>query len=253
MNKLLFIGAGIAIVSLSTDALAQGSGKDGDNMMRDARYMHQEDKGDMESNSQISRTSSSSSSSVSSYGDGMRNRSQNRNVYQDFTGPYVGGDVSYNMGSHEINDRSGPDGDVGLDGFEGGLFIGYGYTHNFSWLGGYAGLELAYDWSKADGDFDANSFEKNHAWMVSFRPGVAMHQDALAYAVLGYTRAEFEANGDDSTLDGFVIGAGSEFSTRSPFKLRLEYTYANYEDSDIGGVSFDGHENEVKAGAVLRF
>jgi opacity protein-like surface antigen len=179
-----------------------------------------------------------------------RNESENDDMFDDFTGFYAGGDVGYQIGSAEVG---GGEGDVGLDGFNGGLFAGYGFSHSFGWLGGYAGVEAGYEWSGADGDLGGTSFEKDHAWLVTFRPGLTMHEDTMAYGILGYSRAEFEAGADDENLDGLVLGAGAEFDTDTAFKTRLEYTYTNYEDASIGGTDFDEHENNIKLGLLFRF
>lgn len=80
-----------------------------------------------------------------------------------------------------------------------------------------------------------------------------MYEDALAYGIVGYTRAEFVGNGDDEDVNGYFLGAGSEFSTRSPLKLRLEYTYTNYADEPLSDINFEGHDNMIKLGTVFRF
>jgi outer membrane immunogenic protein len=167
----------------------------------------------------------------------------------DFEGPYFGGDVGYTISSADINDTAGPDGDVGLDGWEGGLFLGYGFT----WLSGYTGIELGYEWSGGEGDFDGVTYEQKNKWRATVRPGFNMNDEALGYAIIGYSRAEIEGNGDSSNLDGLVLGAGAEFNTQSPVKIRLEYTYTNYSDSDLGSANVDLQENGIKAGLVYRF
>lgn len=177
----------------------------------------------------------------------------NSSPYADFTGFYGGGDIGYTIGSFDVNDPTGPDGDVGLDGLNGDVFLGYGFEHSFSWLGGYAGLEVAYEWSGADGDLGSNSYEKNHAILATLRPGITMHQDTLGYGIIGYSRAKFEGNGDDENLDGLILGAGAEFDTNTALKARIEYTFTQYEDADLGGVDFEGHENNIKVGALFRF
>ena len=173
--------------------------------------------------------------------------------FADFTGIYAGGNIGYSLGSYDVNDPAGPDGDVGVDGMNGGVFVGYGFEHNFDLLGAYAGIEAGYEWSGADGELGGTSYEKDSAWLVTFRPGISVMQDALGYGIIGYSRAEFESGGDSEDLDGLVLGAGAQFDTGTPFKTRLEYTYTNYEDADLNGVSFDGHENNIKLGAVFQF
>ena len=176
-----------------------------------------------------------------------------RGGYDNFTGPYVGGDVGYSFGNFDVGDPAGPDGDVGLDGWNGGLFAGYGMEHDFDWLhGAYAGFELGHEWSASDGSLGANSFDKNRAWLLTFRPG-ATYGDALGYGIIGYSRAEFEGNGADDDLDGLVLGAGATFDTGTAVKTRLEYTYTTYEDSDLAGVGFDGQDSNIKVGAVFQY
>jgi outer membrane immunogenic protein len=169
----------------------------------------------------------------------------------DFTGIYAGADVGYAIGTADI-DVGGVDNDLGYDGFNGDVFLGYGYEHNYNWLGSYLGIELGYELSAADGDFAGTSYEKEDAWHASLRPGFTMHQDTLGYGIIGYTRANFEGGGDDDDLSGLVVGAGAEFDTNTAFKTRLEYTYTAYEDGDLAGVDFDPSENNIKLGIFFR-
>ena len=177
---------------------------------------------------------------------------ENRNMFDDFTGVYFGGDAGYQIGSAEIS-TPGFAADVGLDGFNGSLFAGYGFSHSFGWLGGYAGIEAAYEWSGLDGAVAGTSYEKDNAWLLTFRPGLAMHEDVMGYGIIGYSRAEFESASSNEDLDGLIVGAGAEFDTDTAFKTRLEYTYTNYEEGSLGAGDFEEHENNIKVGALFRF
>ncbi|MBI1327823.1 MAG: outer membrane beta-barrel protein [Alphaproteobacteria bacterium] len=172
--------------------------------------------------------------------------------FDDFTGFYFGGDVGYGIGTADVGGLATST-DVGLDGANGSLLLGYGFEHNFSWLGGYAGIELAYEFSGQDGEAGGVDFEKDHAWNISFRPGLTMWQDTLGYAILGYSRAEYNGAGDDEDFNGFIAGAGAEFDTNTAFKTRIEYTYTNYGEEDLGATSFEPQENNVKLGFLFRF
>lgn len=165
---------------------------------------------------------------------------QNVNPYDDFTGIYGGGEVGYGFTDD-------------VDGWNGGLFLGYGFEHKFDMLGAYIGMEIGYEWSDGDGDTAGLSFEKDHAWIATLRPGFTVMGDGLGYGIVGYSRAEFESGGDDEYLDGLVLGLGTQFNTGTAFKPRLEYTYTNYEDATIGGTSFAATENTVKLGVVFQF
>jgi opacity protein-like surface antigen len=180
-----------------------------------------------------------------------QNATYHDNGSADFSGPYIGGDVGYGIGSAEAS--GGPSGDVGIDGFNGGLFAGYGFAQkNVSRFGGYIGMEAGHEWSGLDGNIGGTSLEKDHDWRLSLRPGLVMDNDTLGYGVIGYSRAQFESGGDKEYLDGLVLGAGAEFDSQTPFKLRLEYLYSNYQDAGIGGTNFEPHDNNIKLGAVFR-
>ena len=56
-----------------------------------------------------------------------------------------------------------------------------------------------------------------------------------------------------NTLDGLILGGGVQLDTNTPFKPRVEYTYTNYEDENIGGNNFNINENNIKVGAVFQF
>lgn len=161
-------------------------------------------------------------------------------AYDDFTGFYGGGDVGYAFTDD-------------VEGWNGGLFLGYGFEHRFDILGAYAGVELAHEWSNAEGSTGVLSYEKDRAWILSVRPGVTIMGDGLGYGIIGYSRAEFEGAGDDDQLDGLVLGVGSQFNTGTAFKPRVEYTHTNYEAGNLGGTSFEATENVVKVGAVFQF
>lgn len=252
MNKIVWCGAA-AIMALTPlhAASAQGYGyaKDSDNVLNSTSSVSTSSTTTAAPATMVynERVTTIEPAAGSSYDEGHMD-------YADFTGPYIGADVGYSIGSYEVNDPVGPDGDVGPDGMNAGLFVGYGFTQSLlSWLGGYAGIELGYEWDDADGNIGSMVLEKDHNFLATFRPGLVVNQDMLGYGVIGYSRAKFEANGDDEYADGLVLGLGGEFDTHTPVKLRVEYDYTNYGDTDMGGVEYDGHESAVKAGAVLRF
>lgn len=170
----------------------------------------------------------------------QRTQPRKDNPFDDFTGIYGGGDVGYSFTDD-------------VEGENGSLFLGYGFEHEFRWLGAYAGLEIGHEWSGADGDTGSLSYEKERAWFVTFRPGVSVMGDGLGYGIIGYSNARFESGGDDENLDGLILGLGAQMNTGTPFKPRLEYTYTNYEDGTLNGTGFAPSENAVKLGAVFQF
>jgi opacity protein-like surface antigen len=246
MKKLLLTGVAFAALGLSGQALAQDtySAKDSDSMLEGAQY----NTGEPAHTAYVPQEQMDTSVALTEPAAGEDE------WYANFTGPYIGGDIGFTMGSYEVDDTAGPDGDVGIDGMGYGAFVGYGFEQNFTPIfGGYAGIELGYEWSEADGDLDTSSFDKDNEFLLTFRPGVSLKQDILGYGIIGWSRAEFEGDDDSEDLDGLVLGAGAEFDTGTLIKLRTEYSYTNYEDANLETASFEGHESAVKAGLLLRF
>lgn len=241
------LGASIAVLGGASQAMAQNyNPKSGDTTLGQARYVEPERQAQAIPTEEILRVEPAA---------GPRERIQNQNAFADFRGPYVGGSVGFGMGNAEISNPAGADGDVGMDGITGGVFAGYGYESStlIAGLAGYGSVELGYEWSDVDGDLDVASFEKSDSWNATFRPGISINNGTLGYGIVGYSRAQFEGSTNDENFDGLMLGAGTEFNTRMPLRMRVEYVYTNYEDDNLGGTGFDYHESAIKGGAVLRF
>lgn len=243
MKKTILCGAAIALASVvSVPASAQQfQAKDQDRLMRGAQYTPPPAQRAQPAPQPQQVTEAQRAAQIAP--------AAGRQVtYDAFTGPYIGANVGYGIGSASTEADN-----VGMDGFSAGGFVGFGFTHNMGWLGGYGGVELGYEWNDANGSLGGVGFDRDHNWTATFRPGVVLGQSALGYGIVGYSRARFEAGDGRDWLHGLVLGAGSEFHTASPLKLRVEYTYTNYEDTNIGGIDFDHHENTIKLGALARF
>ena len=184
---------------------------------------------------------------------------------EDFTGPYVGGTVGYSWGDFDADVTTGGIGvasdDPDMDGWQGGFLGGYGFqfdtgmSHGWN---GFLGLEAGYEWSSADGSVFGVDVDKEDTVLLTLRPGMAWGDTALGYGIIGYSRTQFEADGEEEWLDGLVLGAGTELYTVGPFKTRLEYVYTNYEDAeyDLGGgtaLNVEGQEHALKLGGIFRF
>jgi len=244
MKKLLILGAAAAVVTAAPQAMAQQNypAKSGDTTLGQARYQTEMHAEAVPPSEEILRTEPAAGAS---YED---------KKMPDFTGPYFGGSVAFSTGDAEVSTPLAA-GDVGLDGMTGGAFAGYGFEFPkfISGLAPYGSFELGYEWSDIDGSVNGVSFEKNNGWMATVRPGIAVKDDLLAYGIVGYSRAEFESETSDDEFNGLMLGAGAEFNTPLPLRMRIEYAYTNYEDDSLGGADFDAHDSAIKAGAVLRF
>ncbi len=240
MKKYLLLGAAAVVVLGSGSAWAQAgyAAKSGDTTLGQARYDYSQP---TQQTAQRDAPPLEILGVEPAAGEGKR-----RNYFQ---GAYIGADIGYNFGSYENNN-----GDVGLDGFLANGFVGYGYSFGKrDMIGGYGAIELAYEWDEADGNIGAQDYDKDHAWKAMLKPGVVVEGNAAGYGIIGYSRGEFESGSDDENLDGLILGAGMEFNTRSPLRVRFEYTYTNYEDTNLNNVRFDGHESAATVGALLRF
>lgn len=236
MKYYLFLGAAsVALLGTSIQAHAGSYANENSKMMNDTRRMETQS-----SNITPERRAAETQTQQEKVYGVEPAAGNNASPYDDFTGIYGGGDVGYAFSDD-------------VDGWNGSLFIGYGFEHTFNLLGAYAGIEIGHEWSGGDGSTGGSPFEKDHAWTATFRPGVSIMGDGLGYGIIGYSRAEFESGGDEEYLDGMILGLGGQFNTGMAFKPRLEYTYTNYEEASIGGTDFAATENAVKLGAVFQF
>lgn len=181
----------------------------------------------------------------------------------NFTGPYAGLTAGYGWTDLDANFTAGgvtASDDADINGWQGGLLGGYGFQfgqgYDYVW-NGYVGLELAYEWSGADDSVFGVGIDKDDIFSVTLRPGLSWGDTALGYGIVGYSRTQFKAAGDDDWVDGLVLGLGAEVGGFGPVKTRLEYVHTWYDDQDFSSgpasLSTDAHDNAVKVGAIYRF
>jgi outer membrane immunogenic protein len=143
--------------------------------------------------------------------------------------------------------------DIGLDGFTGGVQIGYNATAGKTFMIGgefdFGGLNL--ESTKTDGAVYAStppaSFsitqKVSSAWLLTARPRIGItHGKALIYGTGGlavtniHDRVLFTDN-DENALEGggrnenkagWVAGAGIEYQVKSHWSLKGEYLYAKF-------------------------
>lgn len=196
----------------------------------------------------------------------------------DFSGPYVGAGVGYGWGEVDYAYEDGTTGfgdfsdSQDISGFEGGVFIGF--RHQFP-SGFVLGAEGGLDLSQVDGTYSttigANTisveFEKNHQLFLDIKPGFVIQDDMLIYGIIGYQRAELEAeallNGaalgsDDDDFDAWRFGAGVERAVDERFSIRGQVYYTDYTDNDYDYANaqretYGGDETSVRLGVVYNF
>ncbi|HYD17533.1 MAG TPA: porin family protein [Patescibacteria group bacterium] len=177
------------------------------------------------------------------------------------SGLYLGAYGGYDWSSADTG-VAGVSPDV--DGFDGGLFVGYKLHSlldhvNHLGIGLNAALQASYGWSNADGSAGGVLFEKESEWGVSLRPGFDVLDAATSsvgispYAILGYRNTKFEATALGITAseryDGFELGLGAELMAHKNIGVRLEYTHTWYGSE--GGV--DPDSDDLRAGVAFHF
>ena len=197
---------------------------------------------------------------------------------KDFTGPFLGLSAQHTWGEIKLNFQDATTGlgdfseDQDIKGFEGGLFAGYRYQFPSNFV---LGGEIGYQASNADGTYRITDgvdtlslkFEKNHQFYADLKPGYVFQNDMLAYALVGYQNAKFEAqtllNEDslaktDDNFRAWRFGLGFEYMATENVSIRGQYNYASYSEKDYeydtGEVeSWDGNENVFQLGLSYNF
>lgn len=151
----------------------------------------------------------------------------------DWTGFYIGGQLSYGRLDYDLDDGDG--GDADFDGPAGGLHAGYMHDFGHFVLGG----EVAYDRADLDDDEAGPGFGAELEGVG--RVGLRLGYDAgrvLPYATLGYATARFSENlaatGEDDA-DGTYVGGGVEYAVTDRFRVAGEVLRHEF-DLDVDGL-----------------
>ena len=193
---------------------------------------------------------------------------QLRPAQYDWTGAYAGGWVGLacldGSGSLVDNTAGGTFYNGGC-GFKGGALMGYNYQFDQFVVGAEADLGTSTDIVRntdAGADF---SFKMNYLATLRGRAGWAM-DDTLFYLTAGGAYAQGELNGivspNPSHLTanqfGWTVGAGMEHAVSDHFRLRMEYLYTKFANTNYSSACCNvdwnwGGEHEVKAAAIWAF
>ena len=196
---------------------------------------------------------------------------------QSYSGPYVGveggwdnyevgvedGDLDYLL---DIDGEASFDGLSG-DGFGGGIFAGYHYgmENTFIAVEGFLNYsDASISGSVTDEEFDYTAraqVKAKESYGVAARVGVKVNNATAVYARGGWVQTRFdysESDNDgysfsfDDTADAFQYGVGLETMIGPKMSLRAEYVMADYGDAGLGeGIEVDS--NAFKGGVALRF
>jgi outer membrane immunogenic protein len=190
----------------------------------------------------------------------------------DWTGPYIGIQGGYVWGENDASAEetggavpavldiedddvvlNGPDGSIGIDGWVGGLHLGYLWQHDSLVLG----IEGDGEFADVDGDTNVleggdpepGELEQEIDWLASLRlrAGFAMDRTLIyatgGLAVGGVEFKIFDEEGvefasKDSTEWGWTVGGGLEHAFTDALSARVEYRYTDL--GDIGASASDG-------------
>lgn len=191
----------------------------------------------------------------------------------DFSGFYVGAQVG-----HEVlaSDNTGPrqsGSDVSFtldatragDGFDAGLFFGYGTTLGDFYVGAEAEAEIANtNWTiDRDPTGRVYSTEKLGSLGASLRAGYVLNDSVLVYLRGGPVVTRFETEyavggsvtSESETLGGVRFGGGAEVAISDRMRMRLDYTRSAYPDHSLsyptGTDRFDPSESLFRVGVIL--
>jgi outer membrane immunogenic protein len=184
----------------------------------------------------------------------------------DWTGPYVGAQLGWGWASGDTNvdlsefDLDDADADLDGSGWVGGFNAGY--RHDFGqWV---VGGEVQYDWAGVefdeldidsddvdiDIDLDDDEGSLDSIWRAKALVGYDLGR-TLVYGSGGYAHAAGEFGGDDIDGDGWVIGAGADYSLTESLSVGGEVMYHQF--SDFGGEGSDMNFTTLQAKMTYRF
>src|SRR6185312_16285411 len=194
-----------------------------------------------------------------------------------WTGCYVGADAGFVWGRSNLNIPAYPfTGDINMDSFAGGPFVGCNYQFASNWV---IGVEGDWSWMDLNGDVltgggSSERYAQKWDWSASVRGrlGFVMPSNTLWYVTGGGAWAHLDnalfthVGAPNSTTvagthSGWTIGAGVEHAlipTAPYWIVGLEYLYAKYDRvtyvcSVCGPVNFDLQTHTVRLRLSVKF
>ncbi len=157
----------------------------------------------------------------------------------DWTGGYVGGQLGWGWAGAE-NDELEADG----DGVIGGLTAGYRYDFGRFVLG----AEAQYDWADielddaelAGADIDLGDATPSLDSVARIKATAGYDAGrALVYGSAGWARATIQADGEDESDDGWVVGAGVDYLLTDRITIGGEVMHHRFDDFNDSGADVD--------------
>jgi outer membrane immunogenic protein len=171
-----------------------------------------------------------------------------------WTGPYIGGIVGYGWG-----DANGPGFSWNADGFGGGVFAGYNFQPDPSFVVGIEGDIQASAMNGSSGLLGGPSIKNTWNGTLRARAGFAVDR-FLVYGTggvaFGGLTASNAISSDSATKVGWTLGGGVEAAITNNVTARLEYRYTDlgthtYALAPATPIGFTSHQ--VLAGVGFKF
>jgi outer membrane immunogenic protein len=164
----------------------------------------------------------------------------------NWTGAYVGGQLGYSWGDSRFNDGASSN-TFDIDGFLGGVTLGYNYQFNPHWV---AGVETDFSFADIDGSFGPGNLGQPGGALWGCFPGSCVTEVkwfATARARLGYAfgnvllygtgglavgRVESQIENEPTyvvkdTNVGWAAGGGVEYAFNANWTAKLEYMHVD--------------------------
>lgn len=162
----------------------------------------------------------------------------------NWSGFYVGGQLGYGI---DIFGVEGYNGGVALEGFAGGLKVGYDLALGRFLVGAFG----EYNWSDIN---IADALSVDNDWTIGARAGVIVAPKTMVYGLVGWSQAELSAGTSSETYDGVKAGGGVEFAIASNLFANLEVSHTWYDlDEGDGEGSPTFEDTRAMVGLKMKF
>ena len=194
----------------------------------------------------------------------------------DWSGVYVGGQIGYGFGrtnavfSSPNTPTFQASQDYDIDGFLGGVQVGYNYQINSMVLGveaDIAGADIKGHSGEINVGVRGDTYDTKVDWFGTLRASAGYAFDnSLIYGTGGlaygsvenrYLDGPFNSFSEKGTKTGWTLGAGLEQAFTDHWSANVEYLYVDLRDQtiDYGGsnTEFDNKFSTVKIGMNYKF
>lgn len=193
-------------------------------------------------------------------------------AYYGWSGLYLGAHLGYGWGDKDWTNTANNSNSVDVDGFLGGLQLGFNYEFNSL----VVGIEGDWSWTGIDGQESAGvalaicttaiPCDANVKWLATvagrlgftWGPGLLYVKGGAAWARDNYSFLNTVSTASD-TRSGWVFGVGLEYMMAARWSAKLEYNYLDLGTDALifspggGTVNIDQEIHAIKLGINYHF